>query len=88
MTESSTRLAATAQAYDTWAVRYADLARDELEGLPLDRAVLAAFADYVRATDSDAAGPGSWRSAAGLGGSRPTWTDSDLRCPASTCRRS
>ena len=58
MTESSTRLTATAQAYDTWAARYADLVRDELDGLPLDRAVLAAFADYVRAADGAVVSPG------------------------------
>ncbi len=34
-------------AYDAVAVRYADLARSELN--PLDRAVLAAFAEFVRA---------------------------------------
>lgn len=40
---------ATAAAYDAVAVLYADLFRDELDGLPLDRSVLAAFADSVRA---------------------------------------
>jgi len=35
------------EAYDAIAVRYADLARHELDDLPLDRAVLAAFAEYV-----------------------------------------
>jgi SAM-dependent methyltransferase len=49
VTESSARLSATAQAYDAVAPAYADLVRDELADLPLDRAVLAAFADYVRA---------------------------------------
>jgi SAM-dependent methyltransferase len=51
VTESSSRLSATAQAYDAVAPAYADLVRDELADLPLDRAVLAAFADYVRAGD-------------------------------------
>lgn len=36
-------------AYDAVAVRYADFVRGELDQLPLDRAVLAAFAEYVRA---------------------------------------
>ncbi len=43
------RLAVTAAAYDTVSARYARLVRDELDGLPLDRAVLAAFAEHVRA---------------------------------------
>jgi len=46
------RLAVTAAAYDAVSARYADLARDELDGLPLDRAVLAAFAEHVRAGGS------------------------------------
>ena len=54
--ESSARLYATAQAYDAIAPAYADLVRDELADLPLDRAVLAAFADYVRAGDAAADG--------------------------------
>jgi SAM-dependent methyltransferase len=48
MIESS-YLTATAEAYDAFAVRYADFARNELDRLPLDRAVLAAFAEFVRA---------------------------------------
>ncbi|MGP3690249.1 class I SAM-dependent methyltransferase [Streptomyces sp. IBSNAI002] len=44
----------TAEAYDAVSVLYADLVRDSLDGLPLDRAVLAAFADLTRGT---AAGP-------------------------------
>jgi SAM-dependent methyltransferase len=47
VTGTSARLAATVEAYDAIAVRYADLARNELDDLPLDRAVLAAFAEYV-----------------------------------------
>jgi ubiquinone/menaquinone biosynthesis C-methylase UbiE len=43
------RLAATAAAYDTVSARYAELVRGELDALPLDRAVLAAFAEQVRA---------------------------------------
>ena len=41
-------LAVTRSAYDTVAADYADLLRDELAGRPLDRALLAAFADLVR----------------------------------------
>ena len=43
------RHAATAAAYDAASARYAEFALDELGGLPLDRAVLAAFAEHVRA---------------------------------------
>jgi SAM-dependent methyltransferase len=45
---ASGHLAATRAAYDTVAADYADLLRDELEGRPLDRAMLGAFADLVR----------------------------------------
>ncbi|MGW0667925.1 class I SAM-dependent methyltransferase [Streptomyces sp. NPDC002746] len=49
MSESpSSHLRATAAAYDAMAVVYADFARDSLGALPLDRAMLAAFADLVR----------------------------------------
>ncbi|MGW7517979.1 class I SAM-dependent methyltransferase [Streptomyces sp. NPDC054796] len=54
MTETSAHLDATADAYDAVATLYAELARDALDGFPLDRAVLAAFAEQVRAT-----GPGT-----------------------------
>ena len=50
MTPSPRNLAATAAAYDAIAVRYAEFSQGELDGLPLDRAVLAAFAEYVRAS--------------------------------------
>ncbi|MFG3437056.1 class I SAM-dependent DNA methyltransferase [Nonomuraea sp. NPDC047897] len=50
MTES-TYLHATRVAYDTVAADYAELLRDELDGKPLDRAMLAAFAELVRAPD-------------------------------------
>lgn len=43
------RLAATAAAYDAMSERYAEFVRGDLMEPPLDRAVLAAFADYVRA---------------------------------------
>ncbi|MQS07510.1 class I SAM-dependent methyltransferase [Streptomyces alkaliphilus] len=49
MIDSSSYLRATAYAYDAVAVRYAEFVRAEFDGLPLDRAVLAAFAEYVRA---------------------------------------
>ncbi|SDM11176.1 class I SAM-dependent methyltransferase [Nonomuraea jiangxiensis] len=49
MTESPSYLTTTAEAYDAIAVTYADFARDALDHLPLDRAILAAFAGYVRA---------------------------------------
>jgi SAM-dependent methyltransferase len=54
VTGSPAHLAAIAEAYDAVAVRYADLVRDELGQLPLDRAMLAAFAECVR---SDGGGP-------------------------------
>lgn len=38
----------TLDAYDAIAAVYADFVRDSLDSLPLDRAVLAAFADTVR----------------------------------------
>ncbi|GAA4867258.1 class I SAM-dependent methyltransferase [Saccharopolyspora cebuensis] len=44
----------TAAAYDAVAVRYAEFARNELDALVLDRALLAAFAELVR---TDGAGP-------------------------------
>ena len=43
------RLAVTAAAYDAVSARYAEFVRGELDELPLDRAVLAAFAEHVRA---------------------------------------
>ncbi|MCI2421348.1 class I SAM-dependent methyltransferase [Saccharopolyspora sp. K220] len=49
MTETSSYLGATADAYDAVAVRYAELPRDDLDTLSLDRAVLAAFAELARA---------------------------------------
>ncbi|MCX5205253.1 methyltransferase domain-containing protein [Streptomyces sp. NBC_00237] len=48
MTEQTAYLATTADAYDSVATLYADLFRDALDGSPLDRAVLAAFAEFVR----------------------------------------
>ena len=45
----SSRLAATAAAYDAVAVRYAEFVRGELDHLPMDRAMLAAFAESVQA---------------------------------------
>ncbi|MDB1086765.1 class I SAM-dependent methyltransferase [Streptomyces sp. ACA25] len=53
MLDLSSHHRATADAYDAVAVRYAAFARHALDALPLDRAVLAAFAETVRAV-----GPG------------------------------
>lgn len=44
----SSHLGATADAYDAVAEVYAEFTRDALDGLPLDRAVLGAFAECVR----------------------------------------
>lgn len=52
--EPSSYLRTTADAYDAVAVRYADFVRGALDAFPLDRAVLAAFAELVR---TSAAGP-------------------------------
>ncbi|MGB8939842.1 MAG: class I SAM-dependent methyltransferase [Streptomyces sp.] len=49
MTETSSHLSATADAYDSVAVLYDELSRDALDAFPLDRAVLAAFAELVSA---------------------------------------
>ncbi|MDT0447825.1 class I SAM-dependent DNA methyltransferase [Streptomyces hesseae] len=54
MIEPSPYLRTTADAYDAVAVRYAEFVRGSLDALPLDRAVLAAFAELVR---TSAAGP-------------------------------
>ncbi|WP_223167554.1 class I SAM-dependent methyltransferase [Nonomuraea sp. SYSU D8015] len=48
----STYLQATRMAYDTVAADYAELLRDELDSKPLDRAMLAAFAELVQASDA------------------------------------
>ncbi|MFJ1567442.1 class I SAM-dependent methyltransferase [Streptomyces erythrochromogenes] len=48
MTELPAHLRTTSDAYDAVVVLYADLARDWLDGVPLDRSVLAAFADLAR----------------------------------------
>ncbi|MFG2196396.1 class I SAM-dependent DNA methyltransferase [Streptomyces sp. NPDC048639] len=52
MTEPSSHLRATADAYDAMAVRYAGLARNDLEARSLDHAVLATFAELARTTDA------------------------------------
>ncbi|MEU3352869.1 class I SAM-dependent methyltransferase [Streptomyces sp. NPDC037389] len=54
MIEPSPHLRTTADAYDAVAVRYAEFVRGSLDALPLDRAVLAAFAELVR---TSTAGP-------------------------------
>ncbi len=53
VTELSSYHRATADAYDAVAGLYDELTRNALDGFPLDRAMLAAFAETVRA-----AGPG------------------------------
>jgi ubiquinone/menaquinone biosynthesis C-methylase UbiE len=50
----TTRLQATRSSYDTVAADYAELLKDELGSRPLDMAMLAAFAERVRA---DGGGP-------------------------------
>lgn len=52
VTEPSSHLCTTAEAYDAIAVRYATFVRDGLDELPLDRAVIAAFAEFTRASDA------------------------------------
>ncbi len=57
-------LSATRAAYDTVASDYADLLRDELAAKPLDRVMLAAFAELVQAAGGTVlsgtpGGPGS-----------------------------
>jgi ubiquinone/menaquinone biosynthesis C-methylase UbiE len=47
--DSSDRTAALRSSYDTVAAAYADALSGELRGKPLDRALLAAFAEQVRA---------------------------------------
>ncbi|MFD7923724.1 hypothetical protein ACFV3R_31490 [Streptomyces sp. NPDC059740] len=47
MTDSSSHLLVTADAYDAVAVLYDELFRDALAALPLDRALLAAFAELA-----------------------------------------
>ncbi|MFD5467843.1 class I SAM-dependent methyltransferase [Kitasatospora sp. NPDC127059] len=49
MPDTSSYLTATADAYDALAVRYADLVKDGLAQLPLDRSFVTAFADLVGA---------------------------------------
>jgi SAM-dependent methyltransferase len=48
VTESPSYLTVTAEAYDAMAVIYAEFARGYLDRMPLDRAVLASFAELVR----------------------------------------
>lgn len=50
MTDISSHLTTTARAYDDVAVLYTELARNSLDARPLDRAMLAAFAEVARAT--------------------------------------
>ena len=48
MAESSPYLTTTADAYDAVAELYADLVRDSLDHLPLDRAIVSVFAELVQ----------------------------------------
>ncbi|MEV6672336.1 class I SAM-dependent methyltransferase [Streptomyces sp. NPDC051162] len=56
MTDTSSHLSATADAYDAVAVRYADFVRGALDRFPMDRSVLAAFAESVRAAGGGTVG--------------------------------
>lgn len=94
MSSVSDRVAVSAAACDAVSARYAEHVRGELDALPLDRAVLAAFADHVRAEGAGARrhvraeGAGSSpASAAVRAGSARTWRDSGSTSPGSTCRR-
>jgi hypothetical protein len=74
VTGTPEQLAVTAAAYDAIAVRYAEFVRGELDGLPLDRAVLAAFAEHVRVSGGGLVadvGCGEGRIGAHLAGRRP-----------------
>ncbi|MEV8535476.1 class I SAM-dependent methyltransferase [Streptomyces sp. NPDC051211] len=70
MTETSSYLREATDAYDAVAVRYAELVRNALDALPLDRAVFAAFSELVLTTG---AGP-----VAELG-CGPGWVTAHLR---------
>ncbi|MEU6788535.1 class I SAM-dependent methyltransferase [Nonomuraea angiospora] len=52
MTETPSYLTTTADAYDAIAVVYAEFAQGALDRQPLDRAALAAFADFVLTGDA------------------------------------
>lgn len=66
MTEATTYLHSTRTSYDTVAADYEELLRDELATKPLDRAMLAAFAELVRIPGGGAdGGPGAEPGAAG-----------------------
>jgi ubiquinone/menaquinone biosynthesis C-methylase UbiE len=49
MSDDASVLAATRDSYDTMAVDYTDMVSGDIEGRPLDRALLATFAELVRA---------------------------------------
>ncbi|TDU03163.1 methyltransferase family protein [Streptomyces sp. 846.5] len=53
MTADTPFLQATRTAYDTVAADYAALLRNELDGKPFDRAMLAAFVDLVRGSGAE-----------------------------------
>ncbi len=78
------------ETYDLVAADYADLLRDNLAGKPADRAMLALFADLVRAGADEGAEAGSAPVAtldAVRAGSLRTWPASGWMSSASTCRR-
>lgn len=62
----SAQLRATAAAYDAIAAKYTEFARDELDALPLDRAILAAFAELIKQGTVADLGCGSGRITAHL----------------------
>ncbi|WP_426623056.1 hypothetical protein ACPPVW_10400 [Leifsonia sp. McL0607] len=70
-------------AYDLVADDYAALLEDELERLPLERAMLTAFVEQVDAV-GEARSP---ISVAGLDGSPVSSPGSEPTCAESTCRR-
>ncbi|MFE5855879.1 class I SAM-dependent methyltransferase [Streptomyces sp. NPDC056500] len=70
MSELSSHLSATADAYDAVAVVYADFVRNALDDFPLDRAVLTAFAELAREA------PGGPVAELGCG---PGWLTAHLR---------
>ncbi|MFG6194019.1 class I SAM-dependent methyltransferase [Nonomuraea sp. JJY05] len=52
MTETPSYLTTTAESYDAVAVIYAEFVQGQLDRQPLDRAALAAFAEFVRTGDA------------------------------------
>ncbi|MFD9948275.1 hypothetical protein ACFWYW_51285 [Nonomuraea sp. NPDC059023] len=81
-------LTRTRTSYDAIAVGYGELARDEMDRKPLDRAMAGAFADLVRgrgpvadvgsgtppSTSPTSCCPGRWRNSTG------SWRPAGTRC--------